>query len=161
MWNLHTTGKWSSHSSILTWFYIWLILGEQLVWQQADTIQEEHLQGAGGGQHVRSQGSRRGRAVLGLPCIGLERLRGLPVAGTWADSERIKDTRLTQTSSCYHWWLVTKNALCHATALKMCYFFQDSRPVKMFPVFVCMWLCNVNVTLLHARYVFVWYICAY
>ena len=38
--------------------------GEQLVRQQEDTLQAEHRQGAGGGQHVRGQGSRRGRQDL-------------------------------------------------------------------------------------------------
>ena len=34
--------------------------GEQLVWQQEDPVQEEHREGAGGGQHVCCKG-RTGR----------------------------------------------------------------------------------------------------
>ena len=38
--------------------------GEQLVRQQADPLQEEHRQGAGGGQHVRGQGGGDGGILL-------------------------------------------------------------------------------------------------
>ena len=32
------------------------ILGEQLVWEQEDPVQEEHREGSGGSQHVRCEG---------------------------------------------------------------------------------------------------------
>lgn len=37
------------------------VIGEQLVWQQAHSLQEEHCQSPGGGQHVRGQSRRRCR----------------------------------------------------------------------------------------------------
>ncbi len=42
----------------------YLSSGEQLVRQQADPLQEEHCQGAGGGQHVRGQGGGDGGILL-------------------------------------------------------------------------------------------------
>ena len=38
-----------------------MLVGEQLVWEQTDPLQEKHRQGPGGSQHVRRQG-RGGRS---------------------------------------------------------------------------------------------------
>jgi hypothetical protein len=74
-----------------------VILGEQLVWQQADPLQEEHSESAGRGEHVRGQGGRGGCHPWRLARthdVARQPVGRQPVFRRWAGLRRLLAARL-------------------------------------------------------------------